>query len=265
MKLKHRPDALRIEGVAKSYGPVVALRDVNLSVRQGETLGLIGDNGAGKSTLIKILSGYMAPDAGRIFVQGVEHQLRSVRHARSLGIDTVHQDLALVAELPVYQNLFLRRELTRKIGPLRILDRKAMRRRARDYLDEIGVQIGSVDTEVGLLSGGQRQAIAISRSIHFNAKILLLDEPLAAMGAREGRLIIDLIHRLKARGDIAIILIAHNYMNVLDVADRINLLRHGAVVFDRPADGTSFDELTSIVASEYRGKDTAGYESSPNP
>jgi simple sugar transport system ATP-binding protein len=250
-------EILRVENVGKSYGPVVALRDVNLSVREGETLGLIGDNGAGKSTLIKILSGYLAHDKGRVFVRGEEQHLQSVTHARSLGIDAVHQDLALVAELPVYQNLFLRRELQRRIGPLRILDRTEMRRRAREYLDEIGVRIASVDTEVGLLSGGQRQAIAISRSVHSEAKVLLLDEPLAAMGAREGRLIIDLIRRLKARGDVAIILIAHNYMNVMDVCDRINLLRHGSIVFDRPASSTSFEELMNLVASEYWDDDNA--------
>jgi ABC-type sugar transport system ATPase subunit len=248
-----RPDAIRVEHVSKRFGAVVALRDVTLRLGSGEVLGLIGDNGAGKSTLIKILSGYHQPDSGRLFVDGEEVQLRSVAHARSLGIDTVYQDLALVAELTVYQNMFLRRELKKRfLGVVPVLDRREMRKRARVYLDDLGVRIRSVDAEVELLSGGQRQAIAISRSTHFDARVLLLDEPLAAMGAREGRLILDLIGELKQRGDVSMILIAHNYMHVLEVCDRVNLLRNGSITLDKPARDTSVEELTEIVATEYR-------------
>jgi ABC-type sugar transport system ATPase subunit len=247
------PDAVCVEGVAKSYGAVVALRDVSLRLRKGEVLGLIGDNGAGKSTLIKILTGVHRPDSGRIFVDGNEVTLRSVVHARTLGIEAVYQDLALVPELPVYQNMFLRREVTYRLPLLRVVNRREMRRRARVYLEDIGVKIDSVDTNVAVLSGGQRQAIAISRSTHFDAKVLLLDEPLAAMGAREGMLILDLSKRFKEKREVSIILIAHNYLHVLEVCDRINLLRNGHIVLDKLNTETSADELLSIVKAEYAG------------
>ena len=229
------PDAIRAEHVAKRYGAVVALRDVSMHLKRGEVLGLVGDNGAGKSTLIKILTGYLRPDGGSIFVHGEEVHLRSVDHARSLGIDTVYQDLALVPGLSVYHNMFLKRELVRGFGPLHWLDNREMRKRSRRYLDDIGIgTLRSVESEVALLSGGQRQAIALARSTHSGANILLLDEPLAAMGAREGTLILDLIRELKERRDVSMILIAHNYIHVFEVADRVNLLRNGEVVFDKP-------------------------------
>jgi ABC-type sugar transport system ATPase subunit len=246
-------DAIRVEHVAKRFGAVVALRDVTMHVKRGEVLGLIGDNGAGKSTLIKILSGFHRPDAGRITVGGEPVELHSVTHARSLGIDTVYQDLALVPSLSIYHNMFLNRELMWRVGPLRLLNNREMRRRAREYLDDIGIRtVRSVDVEVSALSGGQRQAIAIARSMHTDANILLLDEPLAAMGAREGRLILDLLHGLKERGDLSMIVIAHNYVHVLEVCDRVNLLRNGEITLDKPTAETSVEELTEIVASEYR-------------
>ena len=244
------PEAIRVEHVAKRFGPVTALRDINLYVRRGEVLGLIGDNGAGKSTLIKILTGFHRPDTGRVLVDGAETRLRSVAHARSLGIETVYQDLALVDGLPVYLNLHLNKELTYR--PLPFLRRREMRRRAREALDSVGIEIPSVTAEVGQLSGGQRQAIAVARSVHSEAKVLLLDEPLAAMGAREGTQILRLLRRLKQRGDLAIILIAHNYSQVVDVCDRVNLLQHGEITFDRRAADTSVAELLELVHAEYR-------------
>jgi simple sugar transport system ATP-binding protein len=241
-------EALRVEHVAKKFGALTALRDVNLRLNKGEVLGLIGDNGAGKSTLIKIICGFHQPDAGRILVEGREITLRSVDHARSVGIDTVYQDLALVNELSVYHNMFLNRELV--FWPL--LNNRAMRRRAKQHLDDMGVHIPDVTVEVAKLSGGQRQAIAVARSVYSDARILLLDEPLAAMGAREGRLILDLIRDLKSRGEVSIIVIAHNYAQVLDVCDRVNLLQHGTITLDRPTAEISVTELTELVVSEYR-------------
>jgi ABC-type sugar transport system ATPase subunit len=239
--------------VAKRYGAVVALRDVTMRLGAGEVLGLVGDNGAGKSTLIKILTGFIRPDSGTIYVRGEQVQLRSVDHARSLGIETVYQDLALVPGLSVYHNIFLKRELVRGFRPMRFLHNGEMRKRAREYLDDIGIStLRSVDSEVAMLSGGQRQAIALARATHSGANILLLDEPLAAMGAREGRLILDLIRELKQRGDVSMILIAHNYVHVFDVADRVALLRNGEISFDKPTAESSVEELTEIVASEYR-------------
>jgi simple sugar transport system ATP-binding protein len=247
-------EVIRIEGVSKKFGPVTALADVNLHVRRGEILGLIGDNGAGKSTLIKILTGYHQPDGGRILFEGEPATLKSVVHARSLGIETVFQDLAMVDDLPVYLNLHLNRELTHR--PLPFLRRREMKRRAREALDSIGINIPSVTAEVGMLSGGQRQAIAVARSVYSEAKLLLLDEPLAAMGAKESAVILRLLQELKQRGDIAIILIAHNYGQVTEVCDRVNLLQHGEITFDRRSADTSVAELLELVNAEYRLKDS---------
>jgi simple sugar transport system ATP-binding protein len=245
-------DAVRVENVTKSFGAVTALVDLSMYLRQGECLGLIGDNGAGKSTLVKILSGFHKPDSGRILVNGDEVGIRSVDHARSLGIDTVYQDLALVPTMSVAHNMFLNRELTVGLGPFRWLAQGAMRRRAREYLDDIGIRtLRSVRAEVAMLSGGQRQAIAIARSVHSGARILLLDEPLAAMGAMEGEMILDLIRDLKEEGH-SMIVVAHNYVHVLEISDRVNLLQHGRVTLDRPSSETSVEELTELVAREYR-------------
>ncbi|SFK40114.1 ATP-binding cassette domain-containing protein [Amycolatopsis sacchari] len=244
-------EVMRAEHISKGFGPVRALTDINLSVRRGEILGLIGDNGAGKSTLIKILTGFHQPDGGRLLFEGQPVQLKSVTHARSMGIETVFQDLAMVNDLPVYLNLHLNKELVHK--PLPFLKRKEMKRRAREALDAVGINIPSVTAEVGRLSGGQRQAIAVARSVYSNnAKLLLLDEPLAAMGAKEGGLILRLLAQLKQRGDIAIILIAHNYSQVVDVCDRVNLLQHGEITFDKASGETSVAELLELVHAEYR-------------
>jgi simple sugar transport system ATP-binding protein len=246
--------ALRVEHVVKRFGALTALRDVSLHLEQGEVLGLIGDNGAGKSTLIKIICGFHRPDAGRIFVAGQEVTLRSVEHARSLGIDTVYQGLALINELSIYHNMFLNREL--RVGPL--LNNRAMRRIAREHLSDMGVDIPDVGAEVAKLSGGQRQAVAVARAVYSDARVLLLDEPLAAMGAKEGALILDLVRDLKARGKVSIIIIAHNYAQVLDVCDRVNLLQHGAITFDRPTTEVTVDQLTELVVAEYRRRRTRG-------
>src|SRR5438876_5121469 len=203
------PDVIRAEHIVKSYGEVIALPHINMHLMKGEVVGLVGGNGAGRSTLIKILTGFVQPDDGKIFVNSEEVKLRSVTYARSLGIETVYQDLALVNELTVYHNMFLKREILLRPTPL--LNNRAMRQQAREYLKKIGVNIQSVDVEVAKLSGGQRQSIPIARVVSSNARILLLDEPLAAMGAKEGALILDLIRSLKAAGEVSIIMIAHNY------------------------------------------------------
>jgi simple sugar transport system ATP-binding protein len=244
-------EALRAEGLVKTFGSVTALNGVSMRVARGETLGILGDNGAGKSTLMKILTGFHQPDSGQVYVDGNAVRLGSVDEARAFGIECVYQDLALVNGLSIYHNMFLNRELL-WAGPLKLLDHRAMRRRAAAALDQIGVHVASVELEVGRLSGGQRQAIAVARAVSSNARILLLDEPLAAMGAREARLIIDLIDRLKARGDIAIVMIAHNYAQTLEICDRIMLVQHGEVTFESQAATTSAEELLDIVRREYR-------------
>jgi simple sugar transport system ATP-binding protein len=242
-------DILRVEHVSKRFGPVTALTDINLRLGRGEVLGLLGDNGAGKSTLIKIICGFQQPDTGRLIVDGQEVVLKSVDQARALGIDAVYQDLALINQLTVYHNMFLKREKLN--GPL--LNNRAMRNTARKYLKEMGINIPSVDVPVASLSGGQRQAIAIARSVYSSdVKILLLDEPLAAMGVKEAAIILDLVQDLKKRGDVSIIMIAHNYGQALEIADRINLLQHGEITLDKRSKDTSVAELNDIVVAEYR-------------
>jgi simple sugar transport system ATP-binding protein len=241
-------DVLRVEHVAKRYGAVTALTDINLHLGRAEVLGLIGDNGAGKSTLLKILCGFQPPTSGQIYLDGNPITLKSVDHARSLGIDAVYQDLAMVNQLTVFQNMFLNREKVR--WPL--LNNRAMRREAREHLDEMGVQIPSINSPVAKLSGGQRQAIAVARSVFSSPKILLLDEPLAAMGVKEGAIILDLVRRLKEQGNVSIIIIAHNYGQVLEVCDRVNLIQDGRIALDKLSSETSAQELTELVVAEYR-------------
>ncbi|ACC70337.1 ATP-binding cassette domain-containing protein [Paraburkholderia phymatum] len=243
--------ALRAEDIVKRFGAVTALDGVSLSLRQGEILGILGDNGAGKSTLIKILTGFHQQTSGKLFLGDDETLLRSVDHARALGIECVYQDLALANSLSIYHNMFLNREIVRP-GPFRLLNHKAMRARAAECLEEIGVHVPSVDLPVEQLSGGQRQAIAVARAVNSNAKILLLDEPLAAMGAREAGLIIDLILRLKEKGGLSIIMIMHNYAQTLDIADRVMLMQRGRVTYERESVSTSVAELMDIVRREYR-------------
>jgi simple sugar transport system ATP-binding protein len=244
-------EVLRTEHVSKSFGRVTALRDASIQLDRGEVLGLLGDNGAGKSTLMKILTGFHKPDSGKLYFQGKDIELRSVSHARALGIEPVYQDLALINELSVYRNMFLQREIMYG-GFLRILNDGAMRDRARNHLDQMGVNIPSVDVEISKLSGGQRQAIAVARSVYANAKVLLLDEPTAAMGVRESAIILNLIRRLKEKGEVSIIIVAHNYAHIFDVCDRVNLLQNGEITFDRRTGETSVEELMNLVLHELR-------------
>jgi simple sugar transport system ATP-binding protein len=243
-------DVLRVEHISKRFGPVTALRDINLHLKKGEVLGLLGDNGAGKSTLIKIISGFQKQDGGKMWVHGQPYEPKSVDDARSKGIDTVYQDLALIDELSVYHNLFLRRE--RVMKPLPLLRNSEMKREARRALDEIGINIPRIDVSVARLSGGQRQAIAVARTVNGEADIILLDEPLAAMGVKEGAQILNLVARLKEEGKVSIVMILHNYVQVFESCDRVSLIQDGIITLDKPTAETSVDELTELVVSEYR-------------
>jgi simple sugar transport system ATP-binding protein len=245
--------ALEVRGVTKRFGALVVLRGIDLELRQGEVLGLVGDNGAGKSTLVKILSGLYTQDGGELRVGGEQVHFRSVEAARAHGIETVYQDLALIPQLPVYLNLFLNHELT-TMGRLRFLKKREMRRLARQYLDEIHVRVPSVDAEADQLSGGQRQAIAVARAVRAAPKILLLDEPLAAMGARESRLIIDLVKDLASSGRVSIIVIDHNYAHLFELCDRINVMQGGRITIDQPVHETSLEELTELMISSFRSR-----------
>ena len=244
-------EVLRTENLSKSFGRVTALRDASIRLMKGEVLGLLGDNGAGKSTLMKILTGFHKPTTGKIYFEGQEVELKSVSHARSLGIEPVYQDLALINEINVYRNMFLQKELMRG-GFLHILDDRTMRERAKEQLKEMGVNIPSVDVEISKLSGGQRQAIAVARSVYANAKVLLLDEPTAAMGVRESAMILDVIKRLKEKAEVSVIIVAHNYAHVFDVCDRLNLLQNGRITFDKATKETSIEELLNLVLHEMR-------------
>jgi simple sugar transport system ATP-binding protein len=243
-------DVLRVEHVAKRFGPVTALRDINLHLRKSEVLGLLGDNGAGKSTLMKIICGFERPDEGSMTLRGEPYEPHSVDQARKLGIDTVYQDLALIDELSVFQNMFLRREKLR--SPFPFVANRVMRKEAREALDDIGVNIPRLNVPVARLSGGQRQAIAVARTVYSEADILLLDEPLAAMGAKEGAMILDLVARIKEEGQVSIIMVLHNYVHVLTACDRVNLIQDGVITLDKPTSETSVEELTEIVVDEYR-------------
>jgi simple sugar transport system ATP-binding protein len=251
-------DVLRVEHISKRFGPVTALRDVNLHLKKGEVLGLLGDNGAGKSTLIKILCGFQKQDGGKMFLHDQPYEPKSVDDARAHGIETVYQDLALIDELSVYHNLFLRKERVHR--PLPLLANRQMKREARKALDEIGINIPRIDVAVARLSGGQRQAIAVARTVNSDAGILLLDEPLAAMGAKEGAMILDLVARLKEEGKVSIIMILHNYVHVLEACDRVSMIQDGVIALDKPTAETSVDELTEIVVNEYRRARIAAHE-----
>ena len=243
-------DVLRVEHIQKSFGPVTALRDVSLHLRKGEVLGLLGDNGAGKSTLIKIVCGFQKQDSGTMWLRGSDYTPKSVEDARRQGIDVVYQDLALIDELSVYQNMFLCRE--RRLSPLPLLNTRLMKSEARKALDDIGINLPRLDVPVVRLSGGQRQSIAVARGVYSEADILLLDEPLAAMGAKEGGMILELIGRLKADGKISMIMILHNYAHVLETCDRVNMIVDGVIELDKPTADTSVEELNEIVVEEYR-------------
>src|SRR5262249_5581004 len=194
---------------------------------------------------------------GRMFLHGQPYEPKSVDDARAHGIETVYQDLALIDELSVYHNLFLRRERVHR--PLPLLANRDMKRDARRALDDIGINIPRIDVSVARLSGGQRQAIAVARTVNSDADVLLLDEPLAAMGAKEGSMILDLVARLKQEGRVSIIMILHNYVHVLHARDRVSMIEAGVIALDKPTAETSVEELTEIVVNEYRRARTAAH------
>jgi simple sugar transport system ATP-binding protein len=243
------PVILEMNHISKSFGAVTALVDVSIKLRKGEVLALVGDNGAGKSTLIKILSGFHQPDSGMIVYQGKEVHFASPREARAHGIETVYQDLALINHLSVYHNMFVGREHHKRILGLNLLDNRKMRSLAKTYLDTLGIEIPSVNSTVDMLSGGQRQSVAVARSIYSSPTILVLDEPLAALGVREGAHVLGLIQNLRRQRSVSIILIVHNYNQVFEVCDRINFLHSGEVVLDASTSDTSEEALIRIVKS----------------
>ncbi|RYI18367.1 MAG: sugar ABC transporter ATP-binding protein [Acetobacteraceae bacterium] len=233
----------------KRFGAIRALEDVSLDAWRGEVLALLGDNGAGKSTLVKCISGIHALDEGEILLQGTALTLASPAAARAAGIETVYQELALFDNLSPAQNFYAGRELSFPAWlprPLRFLDKSAMRKTAAEVIDRLQVRLPHPDAPVAMMSGGQRQAIAVARATVFARNIVLLDEPTAALGLREARKVLDLIARLKAEGN-AVILITHNMEHVTELADRAVVLRQGRKVGELRPDTSSRQELVSLI------------------
>jgi simple sugar transport system ATP-binding protein len=248
--LQNAPILLRTEHISKSFGAVTALKDVSIYLRKGEVLALVGDNGAGKSTFIKILCGFHQPDSGTIEWEGHALHLKSPLDARQHGIETVYQDLALVNDLAVYHNMFLGREKIMRLGGVvPLTDNGGMKKQTREHLNRLGINLPSVSSLVRQLSGGQRQSIAVARSMQTAPKLLIMDEPLAALGVREGALVLELIQNLRRQRQTSIILIVHNYNQVFEVCDRINFLHAGEIVLDKSTAETSEEELIRIVKS----------------
>jgi ABC-type sugar transport system ATPase subunit len=223
---------LEVRELSKSFGAVVAMTDVSISLHRGEILGLIGDNGAGKSTLLECIAGRFQPDSGSIWVDGELVEFKDPMEARNVGIETVHQRLALVEQLDVVENLFLNRELIKTnllLHSLQWLDRRRMRTEATRILDRLSIKVPSLKEPIGALSGGQRQAVAIGRAVGWAKHIVLLDEPTAALGVRQSEHVLDLVRRLSDQG-IGVMLVSHNMPDVLALCHRIVVLRHGRVV-----------------------------------
>jgi simple sugar transport system ATP-binding protein len=240
-----------LDHVSHSYGRNKVIYDVNLSVWPGEVVGLVGDNGAGKSTLLKIFAGYQRPTGGQLKFAGNPVTFASPADARALGIEAVYQDLAMVEQLNLWQNFYLGKELKRRFGPISIMDRREMRRATVEALTELGLtRIRSAEEPVWALSGGERQSVAITRANHFGARLLLLDEPTAALSVRETRNVLQSIRRARAQG-LGVMYIDHNMSHVIPVADRIVLLELGRVVrvIDRGEVGV--EELQELIAKRH--------------
>jgi D-xylose transport system ATP-binding protein len=237
---------LRIEHLSKSFGAVEALRDVSLDVPAGLVTALAGDNGAGKSVLVKCIAGIFPPDSGRLIWDGRPVQLRGPKSAAALGIETVYQDLALCDNLDIVQNLFLGREKVRHHGPL---DEEAMELAARDTVRGLSVtSIRSIRQRVGALSGGQRQAVAIAKSVLWKSRLVIMDEPTAALGVTQTRVVLDLVRKLADRG-VAVIVITHNMNDLFAVADRIAVLHLGRLVAARPTTELSRQLVVELMTS----------------
>jgi ribose transport system ATP-binding protein len=240
------PPFVAMRGIVKTFGAVRALRRVDFEVAHGEIVGLVGDNAAGKSTLMKVLSGVYTADAGEILIEGTPTRLASPMDARAAGIEMVYQDFALVPELSVTQNIFLGREITRELLSMRFLNQPAMARQASELFGRLGLRVPPVDTPVRALSGGQQQAVAIVRAIAFDARLVIMDEPTASLGATAIAKVRETIGRLKAHG-VAVIVISHRLEDVLTTADRVVVMKHGHVVGTRAVADTAADEIVHMI------------------
>ncbi|MCW2756652.1 MAG: sugar transporter ATP-binding protein [Nocardioidaceae bacterium] len=238
---------IQVRDIGKAYGSVIALRDVTTTVNAGEVTCVLGDNGAGKSTFIKILAGAHAHTQGELLIDGQPTKFSSPREALDVGIATVFQDLAVVPLMPVWRNFFLGSELSKGRGPLRRLDIPAMKKIAKQELAAMGIDLRDVDQPIGTLSGGERQCVAIARAVYFGARVLILDEPTAALGVRQSGVVLKYVAKARDRG-LGVILITHNPHHAYPVGDRFMLLRRGRSMGDFAKGELTLDELVQMMA-----------------
>jgi ABC-type sugar transport system ATPase subunit len=237
---------LEARDISKRFGRVQAIANITLQLERGEILALVGDNGAGKSTLIKVLAGALKKDSGELFLDSRKVELENPMHAKTLGIEVVYQDLSLINYLNVYQNLFLGRELQKRFGFFKILDQRKMEQLAIEKLQTLGVKVKSCREWVLRLSGGQRQSVAVAKAASFGKKIVILDEPTAALGVEEAHHVLQIVRELKNKG-ASIIIITHNMEHAFSVADRFLVIRLGSVVGVRRKSETNIDEIVKMI------------------
>lgn len=240
------PPMLEARGIAKYFGAITALHDVNFRVGHGEVLGVVGDNGAGKSTLMKILSGLYQPSEGELLLEGRPVKFNSPRDARATGIEMVYQDFALAGNMPIYENIYMGREPGTRFGPLTIIDHNKARDMAQRHLDNLHIHVKSVDQNTEDLSGGQRQAVAIARATAFDAKLVIMDEPTAALAIKEVGKVLDLIKRLKEHG-VAVIVISHRMDDIFYCCDRVMALYQGTNFAESQLADTSRNEVIGWI------------------
>ena len=237
---------LEAKNISKYFGTITALENVNITVKEGECLGVVGDNGAGKSTFMKVLSGLYKPSSGSLFFDGNKEILNSPKDSQNLGLEMVYQDLALAGNLPIGENIFLGREPTKKFGFLKLLDYKKIKELSEDHLDKLKIHVKSAEQKVEELSGGQRQAIAIARATAFNSKIVIMDEPTAALAIKEVGKVLDLINSLKKMG-VSVIIISHRMDDIFAVCDRVMALFQGTNFAEAELSKTSRDEVIGWI------------------
>lgn len=250
---------LRMEDIHKRFGKVHAVKGVSLDIHKGEVIGLIGNNGAGKSTLIKTLIGVIPKTSGKFFWNGEEVSINSIKDSRALGIEAVYQEQAVFDKLSIVQNVFMGREPKRRIGPIKVLDYRSMRETVKPLLERIGLSVPSLDHELRFCSGGERQGVAIARAMHFEAKLVILDEPTNALSVEAQKKVLSFIDQLKEEG-ISVILISHNMGHVYSVVDRIVVISHGKKVMDVDKDAIDRDDVENLLveAAGERGQANVG-------
>lgn len=245
--MEEKQPILQVKNLSKRFGGLVAVDNVSLEVYPGEVVGLLGDNGAGKSTLIKLISGVHHPDGGQVIFNGAEVSFSTPLDARRVGIETIYQDLALCENLDASANIFLGREpIVRKLGIFRELNYSYMQNESRQVLEQLDIQIPNLKRPIRQLSGGQRQAVAIARAVYWNAHLMIMDEPTAALGVPEQLKVLELVQTLRDRG-VPIILISHNMQDVFTVADRVIVMRRGRNVGERLTKETNNNEVVGLM------------------